>query len=138
MDPKPNKRICDPAVGTAGFLVAAHDHILREHTAKAGLARGEVDGQLLSPSQWTFLRDHAFTGYDNDANMVKIAILNLYLHGLEKARIELHNPLTTSTGGSYPGLKYDVILANPPFSGAIQKESILADINLPTSTVALA
>jgi type I restriction enzyme M protein len=64
--------------------------------------------------------------------MVKIAILNLYLHQLEKADIEFHNPLTTGKGSPYPGLTYDVILANPPFSGAIQKESILADINLPT------
>jgi len=61
--------------------------------------------------------------------MVKIAIMNLYLHRLEKARIELFNPLTQSLGGSYPGLKYDVILANPPFAGNVQKESILSDLN---------
>jgi len=64
--------------------------------------------------------------------MVKIAILNLYLHQLEKANIEFHNPLTTGKGSPYPGLTFDVILANPPFAGKIQKESILADINLET------
>ena len=62
-----------------------------------------VDGSLLKPPQWKFLEEHAFTGYDNDANMVKIAILNLYLHQLEKAHIELRNPLTTGFGGVYPG-----------------------------------
>src|SRR5260370_22510229 len=61
--------------------------------------------------------------------MVKIGILNLYLHRLEKANIELHNPLTTGKGGSYPGLLFDVILANPPFAGKIQNEGILSDLN---------
>jgi type I restriction enzyme M protein len=61
--------------------------------------------------------------------MVKIAILNLYLHQLEKANIEFHNPLTTSKGTPYPGLAFDVVLANPPFAGKIQQESILSDLN---------
>ena len=132
VDPRPGLRICDPACGTAGFLISAFTHILRNHTKSADLARGIVDGSLLKPKQWEFLESHAFTGFDNDANMVKIAILNLYLHQLERARIEHHNPLTTTQGGQYPGPKYDVILANPPFAGRIQKESILADINLDT------
>jgi len=132
VDPKPGERICDPACGTAGFLIGAFNHILRKYTRPADLAKGIVDGSALSSAQWRHIEEQAFTGYDNDANMVKIAILNLYLHRLEKARIEFHNPLTTGKGGSYPGLTFDVILANPPFAGAIQKESILADINLPT------
>jgi type I restriction enzyme M protein len=132
VDPRPGQRICDPACGTAGFLIAAFDHIRRKHTSKAELAKAHLTGDLLKPAQWKFLEDQAFTGYDNDANMVKIGILNLYLHRLEKANIELHNPLTTGKGGTYPGLLFDVILANPPFAGKIQKESILSDINLET------
>jgi type I restriction enzyme M protein len=132
VDPQPGKRICDPACGTAGFLISSYNHILRKNTKPADLARGTVDGGLLKPSQWKFIEEHAFTGYDNDANMVKIAILNLYLHQLEKAHIELHNPLTTTRGGQYPGQFFEVILANPPFAGKIQKESILADIGLET------
>jgi N-6 DNA Methylase/Domain of unknown function (DUF4145) len=132
VNPRAGLRICDPACGTAGFLIAAFNHILRENTSNASLKKGVADGDLLKPAQWKFLEEHAFTGYDNDANMVKIDILNLYLHQLEKANIEFHNPLTEGKGSPYPGLTYDVILANPPFSGAIQKESILADINLPT------
>lgn len=129
VDPQPGRRICDPACGTAGFLIAAYLHILKDHTSKASLAKGIVDGQKLEPRQWKFLEERAFTGYDNDANMVKIAILNLYLHALAKAHIELYNPLTDSR---HYGESFDVILANPPFAGKIQKESILADINLPT------
>jgi type I restriction enzyme M protein len=66
--------------------------------------------------------------------MVKIAILNLYLHQLEKARIEHFNPLTTGFGGVYPGQRFDVILANPPFAGKVQDESILADLNYKLDT----
>jgi type I restriction enzyme M protein len=132
VDPQPGKRICDPACGTAGFLISSYNHILRKNTKPADLARGMADGGLLKPSQWKFMEEHAFTGYDNDANMVKIAILNLYLHQLEKAHIELHNPLTTTKGGQYPGQLFEFILANPPFAGRIQKESILADIGLET------
>ena len=73
-DPQPGQRICDPACGTAGFLIAAFDHIRRNHTSKAELAKGHLTGDLLKPAQWKFLEDQAFTGYDNDANMVKIAI----------------------------------------------------------------
>ena len=129
VDPRPGMRICDPACGTAGFLIAAYNRILQNNTSRAALAKGHPTGDLLKPAQWKFLEDQAFTGYDNDANMVKIGILNLYLHRLEKANIEMHNPLTTGKGGSYPGLLFDVILANPPFAGKIQAEGILSDLN---------
>lgn len=134
VNPQPGERICDPACGTAGFLISAFTHILREHTKPADLKRGYVDGALLRPAQWRFLEKQAFTGYDNDANMVKIAILNLYLHQLEKAHIEMRNPLTMGFGGSYPGRQFDVILANPPFAGRIQNESILSDLNYKLNT----
>lgn len=130
--PQPGLRICDPACGTAGFLISSYTYILRHHTKAADLVRGIVDGNLLKPKQWEFLENYAFTGFDNDANMVKISILNLYLHQLEKAHILHHNPLTTTLGGQYPGQRYDIILANPPFAGRVQKESILSDINLET------
>jgi len=137
VNPQPGQRICDPAVGTAGFLISAFEYIKRQHTSPAELARGQVTGDKLTPAHWRFLEEQAFTGYDNDANMVKIAILNLYLHQLDKADIEFHNALTTNRTGNYPGALYDVILANPPFAGKIQKESILADINLDTRNTEL-
>jgi type I restriction enzyme M protein len=133
VDPQPGHRICDPACGTAGFLIAAYQHIVRSLTSKAVLAKGHETGDLLKPAQWKFLEEHAFTGYDNDANMVKIGILNLYLHRLERADIELHNPLTMGKG-PYPGTLFDCILANPPFSGKIQNEGILADLNYKLNT----
>ena len=134
VDPKPSQRICDPACGTAGFLISAFTHILRQNTKPADLKRGLADGSMLKPAQWKFLEEQAFTGFDNDANMVKIAILNLYLHQLERAKIDHFNPLTTGFGGVYPGQRYDVILANPPFAGKVQDESILADLNYKLNT----
>ena len=134
VDPQPGQRICDPACGTAGFLISAFTHILRQHTKPADLKRGLVDGAMLKPAQWKFLEEQAFTGYDNDANMVKIAILNLYLHQLEKAQIKMMNPLTTGFGGVYPGQQFDCILANPPFAGKVQDESILSDLNYKLNT----
>jgi len=134
VNPQPGHRVCDPACGTAGFLIAAFMHILRQHTRPADLKRGLVDGTLLKAGQWKFLEEQAFTGFDNDANMVKIAILNLYLHQLEKARISLMNPLTTGFGGAYPGRRFDIILANPPFAGKVQDESILSDLNYKLNT----
>jgi type I restriction enzyme M protein len=134
VDPQPNQRLCDPACGTAGFLISAFNYILRQHTRPADLKRGLVDGGLLKPAQWQFLEEQAVTGFDNDANMVKIAILNLYLHQLEKARVSMLNPLTTGFGGAYPGKLFDVILANPPFAGKVQDESILADLNYKLNT----
>jgi type I restriction enzyme M protein len=134
VDPLPGMRICDPACGTAGFLISSFNHVLYQHTKAADLKRGIVDGALLKPAQWRFLEERAFTGYDNDANMVKIAILNLYLHQLEKAQVSLMNPLTTGFGGAYPGKMFDCILANPPFSGKVQDESILSDLNYKLNT----
>src|ERR1019366_9390243 len=53
--PRPNQRICDPACGTAGFLISSYTHILRQHTKPGDLRRGYVDGSLLRPAQWRFL-----------------------------------------------------------------------------------
>ncbi len=134
VNPQPGQRICDPACGTAGFLISAFTHILRQNTRAADLKRGNLDGSMLKPAQWKFLEEQAFTGFDNDANMVKIAILNLYLHQLERAKIDHFNPLTTGFSGVYPGQRFDVILANPPFAGKVQEESILADLNYKLDT----
>ena len=129
VDPKASETICDPAAGSAGFLLAAHNHILRHNTSEVDLTRGEITGSMLEPNQWSFIENKAYTGFDNDANMVKFGIMNLYLHNLEKTRYRMHNSVTTTLGGSYPSEKFDVILANPPFAGSVQAESIISDLN---------
>ena len=128
INPQHHERICDPACGTAGFLIAAYTHILRQNTKPSDLKQGVVDGSLLKSAQFKHLEEHGFTGFDNDADMVKTGILNLYLHKLEKAKVEVFNPLTMSLQGGYPGIQYDVILANPP-EVVLQPEAVLSDLN---------
>ncbi|HHT9134850.1 MAG TPA: HsdM family class I SAM-dependent methyltransferase, partial [Candidatus Avalokitesvara rifleensis] len=88
----------------------------------------------LRPDQHEFLKTHALTGYDNDTDMIKISIMNLYLHGLENANIRHHDPLTLPTQNDR---KYDIVLANPPFAGSVNKEAILEDFDLNTAKTEL-
>jgi len=135
---------------TLSLLVAIRNGAVRDHqekdpyssepkaAEKCSVGKSDdyhtVDGGLLKPAQWKFLEEQAFTGFDNDANMVKIAILNLYLHQLEKVQLSMLNPLTTGFGGTYPGTQFEVLLANPPFAGKVPDESILADLNYKLNT----
>ena len=134
LDPKPGDYIFDPACGTAGFLIQAYKHILEKNTSKEELKAGHKSGDKLKPTQHNFLKEQALTGYDNDGEMIKFAIMNLYLHNLESANVRHFDPLCWQNDGER---KYDIILANPPFSGSIKKEAILEDINLNTSATEL-
>lgn len=134
VNPKPGEYILDPACGTAGFLIEAYKYILRCHTSKADMKAGHISGDLLKPDQHEFLKAHALTGYDNDADMIKISVMNLYLHGLEQANMRLFDPLCTENDHDR---KYDVVLANPPFAGNINEEAILEELNLPTTATEL-
>ncbi len=127
LDPKPGDYILDPACGTAGFLIQAYKYILENNTSKEELKLGHKTGDKLKPSQHNFLKEQALNGYDNDGEMIKFAIMNLYLHGLESANVRHFDPLCWQNDKDR---KYDIVLANPPFSGSIKKEAILEDINL--------
>lgn len=129
VDPKAGETICDPACGTGGFLISALTHILETNTSdESKQMEMPVFGDLLKSKQWDFLDEKAFTGLDNDSNMVKIAALNLYLHKLPKAKIAYHNTVTSPFGGEYAKQKFSVILANPPFAGKVQQDSIQEDL----------
>jgi type I restriction enzyme M protein len=132
--PKAGQYILDPACGTAGFLIQAYTYIMEQNTSKDLRKDGHITGNKLRPDQHEFLKTHAITGYDNDIDMIKIAIMNLYLHGLENANVRHHDPLTLPTENDR---KYDIILANPPFAGSINKEAILEDFDLRTSKTEL-
>jgi type I restriction enzyme M protein len=134
VNPKSEETICDPACGTAGFLISAYDHIVSTNTSKEDIGKGFKSGDKLTSKQWKFLEEQAIWGFDNDINMVKIAILNLYLHKQEKANLNYKNTLTSIISGSYASRKFNVILANPPFAGKIQKESIHEDLTVGFNT----
>ncbi|NUQ57251.1 MAG: N-6 DNA methylase [Candidatus Paceibacter sp.] len=135
VDPKKNETILDPACGTAGFLVAAYRYIAGEYTSdkmkKAGSPRAM---DKLSADEKKFLFNHMFTGFDSDEDMIKFGMMNLHLHGLTKSYLVRQNSLTDTTGNKD---KFDVILANPPFAGKIDEESVSEDLRMGTKATEL-
>lgn len=134
LKPKASDLILDPACGTAGFLIEAYKAILHDNTSEAELKEGRIIGDKLKPAQHEFLRTKAIHGFDNDSDMIKVAIMNLYLHDLAQSSVVNFDPLTLP---EVKKQKYDVILANPPFSGSVNEESIQEDIGLSTTKTEL-
>jgi type I restriction enzyme M protein len=148
LDPKIGETIYDPAAGTAGFLVAAFNYIRLANSSPNGIHEEEVDGKKqkrgigdkLSASQVSVLQNSTFYGNDVDPKMVRLATMNLTLRGLANVRILLRNVLTTTldnerkTELSLPLEGYHVVLANPPFSGRLDKDRIVDEVKVGTST----
>ncbi|MFH1776378.1 MAG: N-6 DNA methylase [Candidatus Omnitrophota bacterium] len=108
VDPKKGETICDPACGTAGFLISAFKHILKENKEKS-----------LTPDERKNLMDH-FVGYDISPDMVRLSKVNLYLHGFPSPTIFEYDTLSSEEKWDE---NFDVMLANPPFmspSGGIR------------------
>src|SRR5438094_444533 len=130
LDPKPRERMCDPAAGTCGFPVNFYQHILETHTDPSILKYDEegyphqLIGDKLSRAEHDFLQREAITAYDSDSGMtmLRIGSMNLMLHGIERPRFHYKDTLSKSFDEEK---SYDVVLANPPFKGAIDA----ADIN---------
>jgi hypothetical protein len=113
--PTPKDTICDPAIGTAGFLVAAGEYLRRNHP--------EIfrDAKLRKHFHETM-----FTGYDFDSTMLRIAAMNMVLHGIENADIHYRDSLSEDHSGDEA--RYSVVLANPPFSGSLDYEQCAKDL----------
>jgi type I restriction enzyme M protein len=104
IQPKKEESICDPACGTAGFLISSYKHILQENSKKN-------KGDLLTPDDRKKLINN-FVGYDISSEMVRLSLVNLYLHGFTTPKIFEYDTLTSvDRWGDY----FDIILANPPF-----------------------
>lgn len=127
--PQPRERIGDMAGGTAGFLVNAYQYILETHTSPEILTRDDegvahnLIGDRLTTDENKFLQANALTGYDNDSGMtmLRIGSMNLMLHGITAPRFFYADTLSKNFGESK---KYDVLLMNPPFKGAVDKNDI--------------
>ena len=141
LEPKLGEKVCDPASGTAGFLVNAYQYILKQNTTE-DLIKYDIDGsahnlmgdKIVSKEQWKHLRRETFYGYDFDSTMVRIASMNMILHGIEKPNIIRMDTLSKAFDMKE---EYDVILANPPFTGSIDIGDINDDISLKTSKTEL-
>jgi type I restriction enzyme M protein len=132
--PQPSDLILDPACGTAGFLIEAYKYIMGTHTSKEDSKAGHITGDKLTAAQHEFLRTKAINGFDNDAEMIKISIMNLYLHDLSQSNVVNHDPISLPENTKK---KYDKILANPPFAGSVNPENIQEDIGLNTNKTEL-
>ena len=104
VDPKKDETILDPACGTAGFLISAYKHILKQNTIHRS-------GDQLTPDEKTKLMQH-FVGYDISPDMVKLSLVNMYLHSFPNPNVFEYDTLTSEERWDDT---YDVIMANPPF-----------------------
>ncbi len=104
LQPKKNETICDPACGTAGFLISSYKHILKNNTKKN-------KGDLLTPTDRNKMMQN-FVGYDISPDMVRLSLVNMYLHGFTTPSIFEYDTLTSEERWNE---YFDVIIANPPF-----------------------
>jgi type I restriction enzyme M protein len=136
LDPKIGDNICDPACGTAGFLVSSYEHILKKNTSKELIKTDEhgnesnLKGDKLNKKQWDILREHIFYGYDFDSTMTRISLMNMMMHGINRPNIKQVN--TLSTRYNQEKNHYDVVLANPPFKGSINESEISTEFAIKT------
>ncbi len=114
--PTPKDVICDPACGTAGFLVAASEHLRAHHSEaiyKSSAARRRFN-------------EGTFHGYDFDNTMLRIGSMNMLLHGVENPDIRYKDSLAQADEDDAE--RYTLILANPPFAGSLDYESTAKDL----------
>lgn len=140
MQPKPTDRICDPACGTAGFLIETYEYLLRQHTSQAGRHVEVRDGEqqitysgdrLVQDGHRRHVDTDMFHAYDFDATMLRIATMNLVMHGVAEPDVHYQDTLSQSFEERHPkGSKnaFDLILANPPFKGALDEQDVAPDI----------
>jgi len=158
VDPDIGDAICDPACGTGGFLIDAIEHILAKYSTEPVEVpiygeewlenRYETikEAKEAIPSLQTYSKgigemipdwkilEHSIYGYDVSRQMMRIAMMNLVLHGIRKAHVKRVNTLSDMGGLTDEDIsrKYKVILSNPPFSGVLPADSVRRD--LPTNS----
>ena len=115
LDPKPDDTICDPACGTSGFLVASGEYLKEKYRNEIFYNREKKD----------HYNNHMFYGYDMDRTMLRVGAMNMMTHGVDNPNIDYRDSLSdrnTDTG------KYSIILANPPFKGSLDADTVSADL----------
>jgi len=117
--PTPDDTICDPACGTAGFLISASEYIRTHHES------------TMTPEQWEHFAGPAFTGYDTDPTMLRLSAMNLMLHSIDKPDVSYKDSVSKENSVSS---RFTMCLANPPFKGSIDAESISDNLKAVTNT----
>ncbi len=120
--PAPKDAICDPACGTAGFLIAASEHLRQHHS----------DAIYKSAAARRKFNEGTFHGYDFDNTMLRIGSMNMLLHGVENPDIRYRDSLAEADDDDAE--RYSLILANPPFAGSLDYESTAKDLQQTVKT----
>ncbi|MBM6855297.1 SAM-dependent DNA methyltransferase [Mediterraneibacter glycyrrhizinilyticus] len=115
MDPEPNDTICDPACGTSGFLVTASEYLKEKKKEQVLFDRKNKDHYM----------NHMFHGYDMDRTMLRIGAMNMMTHGVENPYIEYRDSLSDQNPDKEV---YSLILANPPFKGSLDYDTVSPDL----------
>ena len=115
MDPKADDVICDPACGTSGFLVSAGEYLKERRKEEIFFNRQKKDHYM----------NHMFFGYDMDRTMLRIGAMNMMTHGIDNPFIEYRDSLSDQNPDKD---KYSLILANPPFKGSLDADTVSADL----------
>lgn len=113
IEPTPDSKICDPACGTAGFLISSAEFIRSKYE------------NVMTSEQWDHFAGDMFSGFDMDKTMLRISAMNLMLHSITTPTIEYRDSVSKTNDIVE---EYDIILANPPFSGTIDKEGVSDDL----------
>ena len=115
LDPKPDDTICDPACGTSGFLVASGEYLKEKYN-------NEI---FYNSERKDHYNNHMFYGYDMDRTMLRVGAMNMMTHGVDNPHIDYRDSLSdqnVDTG------KYSIILANPPFKGSLDADTVSANL----------
>jgi len=141
VDPDIGQTVCDPACGTAGFLIGAYEHILRKYTSndiivteEDGKAHNLVGDRIVEKAHWNLLKRETFYGFDFDSTMIRIGLMNMILHGIERPNIRYADTLSRKFEQKQ---QYDIVFANPPFAGSIDKSDINDAFKLTTTKTEL-
>jgi len=127
VNPKIGETIFDPACGSAGFLITAYESLKFKNSDPKNLEERDGRkigyGDKLNKEQWKFLTEKTFHGYDVDPEMVRLALMNLILHGIEGAHIRRKD--TVAGAEDEEDLRrFDIVFTNPPFAGKVDRERI--------------
>jgi type I restriction enzyme M protein len=140
--PQLGQRIADPACGTGGFLLGAYQYILTDLVRKKDPAKLQKDedgferaaiSAVLTQKVKTIL-DQSFVGYDIDTTMVRLGLMNMMMHGIDEPKIDYKDTLSKTYNEDS---QFDIIMANPPFTGNIDKGDINEGLKLPTTKTEL-
>ena len=115
MDPHADDKIADPAAGTAGFLVEAAEYLQTK----------KKDEIFYTKENKYYFNNEMFTGYDTDQTMLRIGAMNMLTHGVDNPNIDYHDSLSDQNADKD---EYSLILANPPFKGSLDYDTVSNDL----------